>query len=147
MPQDAVALLEADHQRVETLFLDFQGSGGDPPTRLDLAQVICMELSMHSMMEEEVFYPAVAKATGDQQLVERARQDHQQVKDLIARVPHAKDLDALMAEMRQTVMQHVQDERRDMFPKAIASGMDMAALGAQMEGRHAEFAAMLHEDA
>src|SRR4051812_41299230 len=105
MAQDAIALLEADHQRVEELFRDFKAmAGGDPAAKLQMAQVICMELTLHAMVEEEIFYPAFAAATGDQQLVEHARKEHQQVKELIARVPSAANLDGAMEAMRQNVM-------------------------------------------
>ena len=53
MAKDAVNLLDADHTRVESLFNDFKAADLDPATRLDIAQVICMELTLHAMVEEE----------------------------------------------------------------------------------------------
>ena len=138
MAQDAIALLEADHQRVETLFRSFQTA--DPQAKLDLAQVICMELTLHAMLEEELFYPAFAQATGDQDVIDDAREDHQEVKELIAQVPQGGNLEQLVTEIVQTTMEHVEEERREIFPKAKSSGMDLAALGQQMEARKAEVA-------
>lgn len=146
MAHDAIALLEADHQRVEELFREYKGMGGaDPAARLQLAQVICMELTLHAMVEEEIFYPAFAEATGDRQLVEHSLKEHQQVKDLIARVPSAENLDGAVEALRQHVTHHVDEERRDMFTKAKACGMELATLGGRIQARRAEVATAIQE--
>jgi hemerythrin superfamily protein len=146
MAQDAIALLEADHQRVETLFREFQASKADQATKLDMAQIICMELTMHSTLEEELFYPAFAKASGDQQLVQHALEEHQQVKDLIAQVPQSQNLDTVVTQIATNMLKHIEEERRDLFPKTQSLGMDVAALGQQMETRRAELA-QVHQEA
>jgi len=143
MPQDAIALLEADHERVETLFRNFQTA--DAQAKVDMAQVICMELTLHAMVEEELFYPAFAEATGDQELLQDALEDHQEVKDLIAQVPQGGNLDQLVAEIMENTLEHVEEERREMFPKAKSSGMDLVALAEQIERRRAEVAAAVQE--
>jgi len=146
MAQDAIALLEADHKRVEDLFRDFKTmAGADAAAKLQMAQVICMELTLHSMVEEEIFYPAVAQATGDDQLVEHAMKEHQEVKDLIAKVPAAENLDGAMEAIRQHVQHHVEDERTRMFPKAKSSGMELATLGGRIQARRAEVADAIQE--
>ena len=147
MAKDAINLLDADHVRVESLFRDFQSQDLDPATKLDIAQVICMELTMHAMLEEELFYPAFAQATGDREMVEHARTEHQEVKDLIAQVPNAQDLDGIMARMQKSTMEHVEEERRDMFTKAKSSGMDLDGLGQQLEIRKSELATTIHQAA
>lgn len=141
MAQDAIELLEADHQRVEVLFRDFQTSRADPATKLDLAQIICMELALHATLEEELFYPAFAEASGDAQAVQHAREEHQQVKELIAQVPRAPDLDVIVKQIADTMLSHMQEERLALFPRARSSGLDVDALGRQIERRNAEFAA------
>jgi hemerythrin superfamily protein len=145
MAQDAIALLEADHQRVEGLFSEFKSAGSDPETKLHLAQIICMELTLHAMVEEEIFYPAFAHATGDEQLVEHARQEHQRVKELIANVPSAENLDGAIEALRRHVLEHVEEERRDMFTKARSCGMELATLGGRIQTRRAEIAATVQE--
>jgi hemerythrin superfamily protein len=145
MAQDAIALLEADHQRVEELFREFKSAGGDPVAKLHMAQIICMELTLHSMVEEEIFYPAFAHATGDEQLVERALKEHQHVKDLIARVPDAENLDGAMEAIWQNAMAHIEEERRDMFAKAKSCGMELATLGGRIQTRRAEVATTVQE--
>jgi hemerythrin superfamily protein len=145
MAHDAIALLDADHQRVEELFRDYKSAGNDPTAKLQMAQVICMELTLHTMVEEEIFYPAFAQATGEEQLVEHALKEHQQVKDLIARVPEADNLDGTMEAIRRHVTEHVEEERRDIFAKAKACGMELATLGGRIQTRRAEIAAAVQE--
>jgi hemerythrin superfamily protein len=144
MAQDAIALLEADHHRVEALFGEFK-SAADPAARLHLAQIICMELTLHAMVEEEIFYPAFAKATGDAQMLEHALKEHQEIKDLIARVLTAENLDGAIEAVRQHTLHHVEEERRGMFAKAKASGMELATLGGRIQTRRAEVADAIQE--
>ena len=144
MAQDAIALLESDHHRVEELVREFK-SLRDPQAKLHLAQVICAELTLHAMVEEEIFYPAFAKATGDEQIVEHALKEHQEVKDLIARVLSAENVDGAIEAIWRHVEHHVEEERRGMFAKAKASGMELATLGGRIQTRRAEVATTVHE--
>ncbi len=137
MAQDAIALLETDHHRVEELFREYK-SAGDREAKLNLAQMICMELTLHAMVEEEIFYPAFAQATGDQQMLEHALKEHQDVKDLIAKVPHSENIDGTIEAIKTHVLHHVEEERRGMFAKARACGMELATLGGRMQTRRAE---------
>ena len=56
---DAVALLKADHRKVEDPFEKYEKSRGK---KADIAKKICMELMVHTMLEEELFYPACREA-------------------------------------------------------------------------------------
>lgn len=144
MAQDAIALLEADHHRVEELFREYKAAA-DPAAKLHVAQVICMELTLHAMVEEEIFYPAFARATGDQEMLEHALKEHQEVKDLIARVPTAGNLDGAVEAIKQHTLHHVEEERRGMFAKARASGMELATLGGRIQTRRAEVAEAIQD--
>ena len=145
MAQDAVALLEADHQRVEALFRDFKSASGDSAAKFAIAQVICSELALHAMVEEEIFYPAFVQATGEEQLVGHARQEHQELKELIAKVPQAESLDGAIEVIMRRTLEHVEEERRDIFAKAKASGMELATVGRRIETRRAEVAQTVQE--
>ena len=54
---DAVALLKADHRKVEGLFAKFEAAKSDGKKKA-LAEQICLELTVHTKIEEDVFYPA-----------------------------------------------------------------------------------------
>ena len=87
--EDAIDLLDADHKAVKKLFLNYValcGKSGTEETRHTLAQSICQSLTVHSRLEEEIFYPQVCDATGNAELMEKALAGH----------AHA---DALMREM------------------------------------------------
>ena len=54
---DAIALLRADHRKVEDLFAEFEAAKGATKKHA-LVEKICAELSGHTVIEEEIFYPA-----------------------------------------------------------------------------------------
>ena len=55
---DAIALLKADHRKVEDLFESFEGARG-ADRKAKIAQEICLELTVHTEIEEKIFYPSV----------------------------------------------------------------------------------------
>lgn len=144
MAQDAIALLESDHHRIEELFQEYK-SARDPQAKLHLAQVICMELTLHAMVKEEIFYPAFTHATGDKHMVEHALKENGKAKELIARVLTAENLDGAVESIKRHMLQHVQEERQGMFAKARSSGMELATLGGRIQTRRAEVAEAIQE--
>ena len=71
---DAVALLKADHRKVEELFAAFEKASGDGRKR-KLAEQICMELTVHTKIEEDVFYPA-CEGKVEEDLLKEAYVEH-----------------------------------------------------------------------
>ena len=140
MPQqDACALLENDHQKVERLFAEYHSAGSDLTRKSRLAQTICLELTVHATIEEEIFYPAFRKATGEDPMVDEAEQEHQEARDLIAEIEDAEQMDPLVAKLQKAIEHHVGEERDEMFPKArAASGLDLMALATRLESRKRE---------
>lgn len=142
MPQqDAIALLDEDHNKVAALFQQYKAAHDDSRKRL-LAQQICQELQVHTRIEEEIFYPAFARASGDQQLVQHSRQEHQEASALIDRVQAAPTDARLMLELEDAVLHHVNEEREKMFPQARkAQNMNLMQLGQQLADRKSELMA------
>ena len=142
MPQqDAIALLDADHNKVAALFQQYKTAHDDNRKRL-LAQQICQELTVHAQIEEEIFYPAFGRASGDQQLVQHSTKEHQQARELIARVESTPTDARLMLELEDAIQHHVNDEREKMFPEARkAQGLDLMQLARQLEARKSELTA------
>jgi hemerythrin superfamily protein len=142
--RDAIALLRADHKTVSGLFAAYEKSRSASKKRLLVAQ-ICAELTAHARIEEEIFYPAVKQALKDKELVPEATVEHATLKSLIAQVegvePDGEMFDAKIKVMSEYVKHHVKEEQNEMFPKVKASKLDLAALGAQMEGRKQEILA------
>src|SRR3954470_5124300 len=69
---DATRLLEQDHQNVEQLFVQFEQATGETEAKGEIVEQIIRELSIHAAIEEEVFYPAVREAVGDEGMVDHA---------------------------------------------------------------------------
>ena len=138
---DAIALLRADHKLVSGLFDQFEKSRSANRKKTLVAQ-ICRELTVHTQIEEEIFYPAFRAAVKDKELVPEANVEHDSVKDLIAQVegvePDGEMFDARVKVMGEYVKHHVKEEQNEMFPKAKASRMDLLALGTQLAQRKAE---------
>ena len=80
--KDAIALLKADHRKVEGLFERYEKSNSKA-AKAKLAQQICLELSVHTTIEEELFYPAV-QGTVDEEIHDEAYVEHDGAKVLIA---------------------------------------------------------------
>ena len=138
-PKDAVALLKADHEAVSQLFAEYEKTRSVPNKKALVAQ-ICTALSVHAQIEEEIFYPAVKAALKDKLLVPEATVEHAGVKDLIAQLkglePDGEMYDAKVKVLSEYVKHHVKEEQNEMFPKARASSIDMAELGARMVARN-----------
>lgn len=153
MPQliekDACDLLDADHVAVKHLFVEYArlAVAGDPAgERQAYATKICSELTVHAQIEEEIFYPALRKAIDAPELLDEAEAEHQEAKDMIARIeamagPDAA-MDDLVAKLAAAIEHHVKEERTQLFPKArSAHGLDLDALGAQLKQRQQELEA------
>lgn len=138
MPQqDACTLLDEDHKKVEQLFQQYQSA--DASRKQQLAQTIAQELSVHMQIEDEIFYPAFLDATGDDDMVEEAEDEHDEARELIARLEGGKADDEVMKELQKAIDHHVGEERREMFPKAReTSGLDLVKLAQELEARKAE---------
>lgn len=121
-PDDAVAMLTADHRQVCTLFQQYADTS-DPYLQQIIAEHVFAELTLHMLLEESVFYPALAEQVDAEGkwLVEAAWQDHQQLRDLMQTLAET-DNDTVFAAAFQTlrdcVDQHFVDEETTLFPQA-----------------------------
>lgn len=148
--KDACDLLDADHVAVKHLFVEYARLAVADPSatgdRQALAQRICSELTVHAQVEEEIFYPALRQATRADELLDHAKEEHQQAKDLIAQIeglPQAgPDMDQLVAKLAQVIEHHVKEEREKIFSKArSAKGLDLVQIGEQLAQRQQELTA------
>lgn len=137
-PQEATALLRADHALVAKLFADFEATSSAKKKK-EIVAHICAELSVHAQVEEEIFYPAFKTAMRDKSLVPEATVEHATLKDLIAQVqdvePDGEMFDAKIKVLSEYVKHHVKEEQNEMFPQAKASNLDLVEMGAQIAQR------------
>jgi hypothetical protein len=140
----AIELLKSDHRQVEEWFADYETARGTASKR-DLARRICHALTVHTRLEEEIFYPAFAERVGDDGLVAEAVAEHDEAGEVIAEIEDASlDQDASLDELVRTlaamIRQHVTAEEQPggMFERAEASDLVLVELGAVLERRKLE---------
>ena len=143
---DAVALLKADHRKVEGLFASFEAAKGDGKKKA-LAEQICMELTVHAKIEEDIFYPA-CEGKVEEDLLKEAYVEHDGAKVLIAEIeaggPDDEFYDAKVKVLSEQIEHHVKEEEQrvdGMFAQARKAGLDMDALGEQMAAEKAQLIA------
>jgi hemerythrin superfamily protein len=134
-PPDAVALLKADHKQVKTWFEQFEKSRSDK-VKQQLAQNICKALTVHTEIEEAIFYPAFLAATKDKDMHHEAIVEHDGAKQLIAQIerstPADDYFDSKVHVLSEMIKHHVKEEEQPdgMFAEAKQSKkMDLKALG------------------
>ena len=140
---DAVALLKQDHRTVEDLFAEYEKAGGDG-RKQKLAQEICLELSVHATIEEEIFYPACEGKVEDD-LLKESYVEHDGAKLLIAEIlvgePSDEFYDSKVKVLQEQIEHHVEEEEKrleGLFAQAKKAGLDMDALGAELAARKQE---------
>ncbi|HGY0992729.1 TPA: hemerythrin domain-containing protein [Aeromonas salmonicida subsp. pectinolytica] len=142
--KDAIALLRADHKEVSDLFADYEKTRSNAKKKALVAK-ICSELSVHTQIEEEIFYPAIKTALKDKLLVPEATIEHGGIKDLIAQLegaePDGEMYDAKVKVLSEYVEHHVKEEQTGMFQKAKTTSLDLVELGARMAARKADLLA------
>lgn len=143
---DAVALLKADHEKVAGLFEDYEKASGDG-NKQEIADEICMELTVHATIEEEIFYPA-CEGKVEEDLLKEAYVEHDGAKILIAEIeagsPSDEFYDAKVKVLGEQIEHHVEEEEQrveGMFAQARKAGVDMDAVGEQLAARKAELIA------
>jgi hemerythrin superfamily protein len=150
MAQDAVALIKADHRKVEQLFREFEEAGDRAyKTKQDLVAEIVKELEVHATIEEETYYPAVeAKANKDgKELVAEAVEEHHVVKVLLGelRSMSSEDeaFDAKVSVLMENVRHHVEEEEGELLPRSekLLGGDELARLGEKMAARKQQLGA------
>ena len=143
-PRDAIALLKNDHREVEELFEQFEKASGDG-RKEKLAQQICLELSVHAAIEEEIFYPA-CEGKVEEDLLKESYVEHDAAKLLIAEISEGSGesdefFDSKVKVLQEEIEHHVEEEEKRMeglFAQARKAGLDMDALGEQLAARKQE---------
>lgn len=146
--ENAVDLLDADHKAVKKMFIDYNALCEDAApaaTKRALAEKICQALTVHAQIEEEIFYPAVRQATGDNPLLDEALAEHAAAKEVIAQVRRMKasddNYDATVQHLAKLIDEHVLEEREQMFLEAMQAPLDLRALAVPLYQRKKELMA------
>jgi hypothetical protein len=143
---DAIALLKADHRKVEQLFASFEEAKG-ASRKEKLAREICTELKIHTLLEEEIFYPAF-RGKIDDDLLDEAYVEHDGAKVLINDIeaggPDEQYYDAKVKVLSEEIEHHVGEEEKPaegMFAQCRKTDVDLVAMRDQMLARKEELMA------
>jgi len=123
---DACSLLDTDHKNVKKMFTAYEALAGSKAAsaaskKRDLAQQICAELTVHTQIEEEIFYPALREALKETDLLDEAEVEHASAKDLIAQIQDAAEIDemfdAKVKVLGEYIDHHVKEEPTRCSPR------------------------------
>jgi hemerythrin superfamily protein len=151
---DALSLLIHDHRAVQRLFDAFEKTDkNDLDARGALVRRACEELTVHSIIEEELLYPAAQEALHDSDVldVEEAYVEHFLVKMLIEKFsvlkPGAPGFDATFKVLTEMVRHHIEEEENELFAELRRTRLDLEALGGKLAQRKAALESKLPKDA
>jgi hemerythrin-like domain-containing protein len=140
---DPIKMLKDDHDEVKALFKEFESADGRSKSRI--VKEAITKLTVHTMLEEEIFYPAFEKASGEENVVAEAEEEHQVVENLMKelktmdRSGDEVHYDAKFTVMAENVKHHIEEEEKEMLPEAKKALKDqLDDLGMQMEKRKKE---------
>jgi hemerythrin superfamily protein len=148
---DAIEMLKADHEKVKELFRQYEAAGDRAyQKKKSIAEEVFTEVTVHSTLEEELFYPAVKAETDKQgqELVAESVEEHHVVAMLIEELkaldPKDERYDAKFAVLMENVEHHIEEEEDELFPEAEdVLGDAIEDLGAQMKERKGQLMASL----
>ena len=110
--------------------------------KAELVDEICYELTLHSMLEEEIFYPLLRAAIDDDELLDEADIEHAGARELIGQLeimaPGDDHYDATVTVLGEEVAHHIEKEEGELFDAARSAGIDLDELGAQLAARKDE---------
>ena len=149
--ENAVALLKADHRKVEELFESFKKARSED-RKVVLVREICTELMVHATIEEEIFYPACKGRIEDEDLLDEAYVEHDGAKVLIAELlqgsPADEFYDAKVKVLSEMIKHHVKAEEmrsEGLFAEARDAGINLDDLGDRLKARKAQLLARFKE--
>ncbi|HEX3550711.1 MAG TPA: hemerythrin domain-containing protein [Candidatus Elarobacter sp.] len=142
--QDAIALLKADHRTVKELFAQVEETSERAKAQLGrLGTQICTELTIHTQIEEQIFYPAVKERTQrghheERDLVLESYEEHAAAKKVIEDVratdPGDESYKPKLTTLSELIDHHVKEEEHQLFPgvKKLFDEDELVELGRRL---------------
>jgi hypothetical protein len=142
--KDAITLLKDDHRDAEKLFKEFEQAKGEG-RKQKLAHQLCLALSVHFELEEQIFYPACEGAVDEDELKE-GFVEHDAAKLLVAEIEAAEQgtaddfFDTKLHVLSEEIEHHIKEEEgpNGIFAQARKGKLDMEALGEQILAKKKE---------
>ncbi|HJV86040.1 MAG TPA: hemerythrin domain-containing protein [Noviherbaspirillum sp.] len=141
---DALRILADDHKKVLDMFDEFKELKNDPDeeAKQQLVEATCAELTIHTQVEEEIFYPAARDVIDEMDLLDEAEVEHaaarQLITELAAMEPDDDLYDARFTVLGEYVRHHIKEEEKELFPKLKKADIDLDEIGDEIEQRKME---------
>jgi hemerythrin-like domain-containing protein len=142
---DALRLLKDDHDKMRKLLTELESTTErGVRTREELFSRIKGELTIHEVIEEEIFYPALKEHPKAKDIVLEGYEEHHVVDTVMAELEGLPVDDeswgAKAKVMQENVEHHMEEEEGEMFQKArqVFDREELDELGTRMEQRKAE---------
>ena len=139
---DAIAMLKADHDKVKGLLSDLESTTErGVKTREELFATIKGELTIHEVIEEEIFYPALRSHPKAKDIVLEAYEEHHVVDLLMGELESLDVSDptwgAKAIVMKENIEHHIEEEEGEMFAQArqVFDRQELQELGERMADR------------
>lgn len=143
--KDAIDLLTADHREAERMFKQFEEAKGDGRKK-ELAHDICLALSVHFSLEEQIFYPA-CEGTVEEKALKEGYVEHDAAKLLVAEIEANETgddefFDTKVHVLQEEIEHHIKEEEEPggIFDQARKGGLDLEAIGERLADRKKDLA-------
>jgi hypothetical protein len=132
---DATSLLKKDHEEVKQMMSEWENA--EEEQKKQLTKQILREIKVHAQLEEMLFYPKMREVQDLKEVVARSLVEHRGVELLIADMEQMGEDDemyeATFQVITEQVKHHIEEEEKDLLPKAGEAGIDLNELGEEME--------------
>jgi len=139
---DAITLLKTDHDKVKKLLTELESTTErGVRTRSELFSTIKAELTVHEIIEEEIFYPELKAHPKAQDIVLEAFEEHHVVDLLMSELESLDVSDetwgAKALVMKENIEHHIEEEEGEMFTQArrVFDKEELENLGERMAAR------------
>ena len=139
---NATEVLTHDHQKAMSLIRELEAADhqvGTEPANTDVFNHLNELLTMHTFIEEEVFYPAMKGFDESRDLARTLRKGHKEFERLLSHlstmVPNAEEFQRTLADLRDCVERHIDEEENELFPLAeeLCEPERLDEMGRQMQ--------------
>ena len=134
-------MLRKDHKKVKRLFKKFQNTTKAKDKR-QIVETALKELEIHAKLEESLIYPAICRKMKDQDLMDEALEEHHVVHGIIGELkrmePGDERYDAKVTVLKELVKHHIQEEEKELLPKAEKRDIDWEQLTDRVKERKAQ---------
>ena len=145
---DAITLLTTDHKKVKRLLGELESTTErGVKTRTELFATIKGELTVHEIIEEEIFYPELKAHPKARDIVLEGYEEHHVVDLLMSELESLDVSDetwgAKAIVMKENIEHHIEEEEGEMFKQArqVFDDAELEDLGNRMEMRKKELQA------